>query len=163
MSTPKKKAPKKKAAATKALPKEYVCRKGATIDEAIAEEEQRRLAERLSDKWTGPDVSFAWFFSKTQLIVHENAKAKGFWDKDRTPAESIALMHSELSEALEAYRNGNPKSKKIKGFSHAAEEFADAVIRIMDLAEHEGIHLGAAIIAKIKHNAGRLPMHGKEF
>jgi len=37
-----------------------------------------------------------------ELIIksHEIAKSKGWWDEDRGIPELIALMHSELSEAL---------------------------------------------------------------
>ena len=35
----------------------------------------------------------------------DNAKQHGWWDEDRTFGEVIALCHSELSEALEAYRD----------------------------------------------------------
>lgn len=38
--------------------------------------------------------------------AHENAVSKGWWLEDRSFGELIALMHSELSEALEDYRNG---------------------------------------------------------
>lgn len=37
--------------------------------------------------------------------IHENARAHGWWDEERTFSEIIALCHSELSEALEEYRN----------------------------------------------------------
>lgn len=40
--------------------------------------------------------------------IHETARDHGFWDKERNFGEMIALMHSELSEALEAHREGNP-------------------------------------------------------
>jgi cell fate (sporulation/competence/biofilm development) regulator YlbF (YheA/YmcA/DUF963 family) len=36
--------------------------------------------------------------------VHENAKAKGFFDKEKNIGEMLALIHSEVSEALEADR-----------------------------------------------------------
>ena len=90
------------------------------------------------------------------------AKGNGFWEMDN-PAAKIALMHSELSEALEATRNNNPESKKIPGFSHVEEELADCVIRIMDFAGHFGLDLSEAIIAKIEHNSSRPHKHGKKF
>jgi hypothetical protein len=38
-------------------------------------------------------------------LCHATAKEKGWWDFERSDGELIALMHSELSEALEAMRN----------------------------------------------------------
>ncbi len=40
--------------------------------------------------------------------IHENAKAHGWWDEARSFGEIIALCHSKLSEALEAYRDNQP-------------------------------------------------------
>jgi hypothetical protein len=39
--------------------------------------------------------------------IHENAKAKGFWDKDRNHGEMLMLIVSEVSEAMEADRKDN--------------------------------------------------------
>jgi hypothetical protein len=39
--------------------------------------------------------------------AHETAKLKGWWDDEKSFGEVIALMHSELSEALEEARAGN--------------------------------------------------------
>lgn len=76
--------------------------------------------------------------------------------------EMIALMHSELSEALEYYRKGNGPSDHIM-FSGLEEEFADVIIRILDTAHKMNLHLGAAILAKMNFNESRPYKHGKKF
>lgn len=40
--------------------------------------------------------------------IHENAIEHGWWEGGRDTAEIYALFHSELSEALEEYRNNKP-------------------------------------------------------
>jgi len=86
---------------------------------------------------------------------------QGFWESDNT-GEKIALMHSELSEALEADRKDLP-SDKIDGFSGVEEELADCVIRIMDFAGKHDLRLGEAIAAKLQINLQRPHMHGKAY
>jgi NTP pyrophosphatase (non-canonical NTP hydrolase) len=92
--------------------------------------------------------------------VQEIAVSKGWWKGDRNNGEIIALMHSELSEALEGLRHGNPASEHIPAFSAVEEEFADVVIRIMDVALARGWKVADAIVAKIEFNRGREYMHG---
>ena len=101
---------------------------------------------------------------RAQQRVHEIAKSKGWWDNPPEDGTIIALMHSELSEALEALRKGNPESEKIPGFSQVEEELADVVIRIMDYSQAKGLNLGGAILEKAQYNTGREYKHGgKEF
>lgn len=69
----------------------------------------------------------------------------------RNDGEMIALMHSELSEALEGVR----KSKMDDHLPHRRSvevEMADAVIRIMDFCAGRGLDLGGAIMEKLAYN-----------
>lgn len=91
-----------------------------------------------------------------QKEAHETAKEKGFHENWNF-GTAIALIHSEATEALEAYRNGRPNS-------YVAEELADIVIRTMDLAHYLNIDLSKEIIMKMKINKQRPHKHGgKEF
>lgn len=88
-------------------------------------------------------------------ISHHIAKEKGWWDDVRNDGELIALMHSELSEALEAMRN-HAKEEDI------AEELADCCIRIFDYCGARGIDLQKAITRKIRKNRKRPYKHGNK-
>lgn len=114
-----------------------------------------------------------------QLVqdAHMNAVNKGWWEEERSFGEIIALIHSEASEALEDYRNGEPiermwyEKKGLVGFSLTQEddtykpcgipsELADIVIRVFDACGRYGIDLEAAILEKMAYNATRPQRHG---
>ncbi len=84
---------------------------------------------------------------------------------DATPGEDIALMHSELSEALEDIRKGKPMSEltyegeKRKPVG-VPSELADVVIRVMHFCGKHGINLGKAILEKMAYNESRPFKHG---
>lgn len=87
----------------------------------------------------------------TKLIMAQ-AKEKGFGTKPEeiNVAEKIALIHSEISEAFEAYRH-----KNIDGEDGFKEELGDAVQRILHLCGVLDINIEKSILKKIKSNETR--------
>jgi NTP pyrophosphatase (non-canonical NTP hydrolase) len=97
--------------------------------------------------------------------VGEWAEIKG-WMSDRAFGDDIALMHTELSEAYEEYRNGHGmreiyyKEDKPEG---VPVELADVVIRIAQFSAKHKIDLESALILKMDYNDTRPYRHGNKI
>jgi hypothetical protein len=112
-------------------------------------------------------------FDKTYLInlldslsydIFEDMKTKGFEITNK--GEAIALMHSELSEALEATRQKEPKmDEHCPEFENELIELCDCTIRILHYVARFGYNhkFGKALFAKIEYNKTRPHKHGKNF
>lgn len=94
-------------------------------------------------------------------LAHATAVEAGWYCNPETGApvarnfgEVVALMHSELSEALEADRK-SLRDDKLPHRSGVEVEFADCVIRIFDTARALGLDLAGAIIEKNRFNRAR--------
>ena len=83
----------------------------------------------------------------------------------RNPAEQLMLIVTELAEACEAFRVGNPPCERpgMEQYSHAAEELADVVIRCLQMAGEHNIPLADVVMAKMAFNETRPVKHGKNF
>lgn len=84
--------------------------------------------------------------------AYEIAKSKGWHEEKRETGTLLALIHSEVSEALEADRKGDAEN--------FVEELADVCIRIFDLCGSRNIDFGKAIESKMLKNEGRSYKHG---
>jgi hypothetical protein len=96
-----------------------------------------------------------------QHLAHSTAQSSG-WYLDQSTGEKIvrnfgeavALMHSELSEALESDRRGL-MDDKLSHRDGREVEFADCILRILDTAEAMGLDVAGALIEKNRFNRNR--------
>ena len=90
------------------------------------------------------------------------AKAKGWTERKVEIPEQCALIHSEITEALEAWRNNEPLSwtdenGKPQGIG---SEYADAIIRIFHYASLLGLDMEEELERKATYNDTRAYRHG---
>ncbi len=123
----------------------------ATADDASAETVRRSVAALVS-ACHNIALNAGWW---TNVKTGESMSG---YDADGNPkrniGELLALVHSELSEALEGARKGLmdehlPHRKSLE------VELADAVIRIFDMAGGLCLDLPGAIVEKLAYNARR--------
>lgn len=106
----------------------------------------------------------------TAKELHDNAVEKGFWEPNNIDThiifylKQLAMVHSEVSEVLEAIR-------KEQGAEKIVEEFADILIRVLDLywgmkmdgalwSENGVPSLHEVFESKVDINRDRPRMHG---
>lgn len=120
--------------------------------------------------------------------IHADNKRRGFDTSKENIGQSLMLVVSELSEALEADRTENwadleafeeclkagdilasdreyylTKSFEDEIKDTFEDEIADAIIRLLDLAGALGVNIGRHIELKLQYNSTREYKHGKRY
>ncbi len=107
----------------------------------------------------------------TQEVV-DWCKSKGWYDKESSFLEHMALLHSEVSEAVEVWRlwgledatDLRSEQDELDGAWPKPEgvgsELADVFIRLLDDCGRYGIDLEAEYERKMRYNRTRAYRHG---
>jgi NTP pyrophosphatase (non-canonical NTP hydrolase) len=111
----------------------------------------------------------AGLFAAQQWVTRVN-KANGWFDDDRTFGDEIALLHSEVSEVLEAFREhgmmdvtATPNANRPIGAckpTGVGSEVADVLVRLLDFCERHEIDLFWEFKRKMFYNETRSYRHG---
>ena len=124
---------------------------------------QRRAKTAAEAVLRSTDLGNRLTLDELQEQSHRIAVEHGWWEKERNIGEILALIHSEISEALEEYRTYGlvtvrfASDGKPEGFF---VELADAIIRIADVFEHYGVGMEPILRLKMEYNKKRPYRHG---
>jgi NTP pyrophosphatase (non-canonical NTP hydrolase) len=111
------------------------------------------------------DIVTEYGLDALAAVLHETAREKGFWDGEYNHdkvGNKLALVHSEVTEVLEAIR-------KSQGSEKVVEEIADVIIRLLDVYaamrnEEQVLHsLDEILHQKMEKNKERPRLHGNLF
>jgi len=144
-----------------APPAEGVTDQGATPAEGVTDQDAPPTFSELVAACHGQSRKNGWWDDQTDVGTEEDGLMR-----DAVLAvvpEKLALIHSEVSEALEDYR-AQRMDVTLTGLEQKPEgfptELADVMIRIFDLAGALEIDLEAEIIRKHRFNCTRPHRHG---
>jgi len=134
------------------------------------------MTEILDNGWR---EQAARVVTRMQDEVYRLCHSKGWYEDERSVGDLCALLHSEVSEVLEAYRKKGfqDASKTIYGVSEdgrdrvvkgekpegVGSEMADILIRLLDMAKRWDVNLIAEYERKMRYNWTRPHRHGDKY
>ncbi len=137
-------------------------RAGRTVDHRTPEEfeaDAHAIRDRL-ERWSKHSGSVG----QLSAIINDWSNGLGWWEnaEQQSIPTKLVLIHSEVTEALESWRNGEEPD-----FVHPdgkpdgwGVELADVIIRCLDLATQHGLNMEDMLLRKMMYNAGRPYRHG---
>lgn len=113
-------------------------------------------AEWLADNDNHQQSARAAAINDLVAYFHGKSAGNGWWpphmrDNPLVVSNKLALIHSEISEAMEGDRKGL-MDDKLRHRKMIEVELGDALIRICDLAGFLGLDLGGATMEKDAYN-----------
>lgn len=133
-----------------------------------------RIAARITSAWphrmsrSAAQAIDANYLRDLQDEVREVNLANGWFEESRTVGDDVALLHSEVSEMLEAFRAHGLEDVTARTYAEGTlpkpegfgSECADVLIRLLDTCDRRGIDLHAEFVRKLAHNRTRGRRHG---
>jgi NTP pyrophosphatase (non-canonical NTP hydrolase) len=118
------------------------------------------------------EVALRGVLTSVTAEITANCKAKGWHNNPPDFLGRMALLHSEISEAVEAWRINGLKDMTLPGGLDTCQgcadcqpegvgsEYADILIRLLDNCYLDGIDLTAEVRRKLAFNRSRPYRHG---